>query len=81
MLHGQDSEEPKRPYDDACYQPMLQAITDLIIALTCNGDKTTLRNVKSHIGIEGSEMADELAAAVAEAVGSVCGQRCITTTL
>lgn len=69
MLHGQGSEAPKRPYYDDSHQPMLQAITDLIIALTHNSDKTTLMDVKSHIGIKGSEMADELAAE-AVAVGA-----------
>ena len=34
VLDGQISEAPKRPYYDDCHQPMLQAITDLIITYT-----------------------------------------------
>ena len=51
---------PAQTKDD-CPQPLLQAITSLIVDRAKTGLTTKIMKVKSHIGINGNEMADKLA--------------------
>ena len=51
---------PAQTKDD-CHQPLLQAITTLIVERAKTGLTTKIMKVKSHIGIHGNEMADKLA--------------------
>ena len=51
---------------DDCHQPLLQAITTLIVKRAKAGLITKIMKVKSHIGIHGKEMADKLANEAAE---------------
>lgn len=53
---------------DDIHQPLLEAISHQIMNRARHECKTTLRKVKSHIGIEGNEQADALANAAAEIV-------------
>ena len=53
-----------------CHQPMLQAIVTLLANRARAGLSTTLMKVKSHIGIKGSEMADQLANTAAQQVAT-----------
>ena len=56
---------PAQTKDD-CHQPLLQAITTLIVERAKAGLLTKIMKVKSHIGIHGNEMADKLANEAAE---------------
>ena len=49
-----------------CHQPLLQAITSLIVERAKTGLTTKIMKMKSHIGIHGNEMADKLANEAAE---------------
>ena len=50
------------------HRPMLQAITEMLMQRASNSVKTTLMKVKSHIGVQGNEQADQLANAAAELI-------------
>lgn len=55
--------------------PMLEAITEAILARSTAGGKTKIQKVKSHSGIQGNDDADKAAAAVAK--GSTPASECI----
>ena len=59
----------RMPTINDLHQPMLQAIVNMLIERARNGDTTTILKVKSHIGIDGNKVADELVAA-AEAMAA-----------
>ena len=52
--------------ENDCHQPMLQAIVQLLVGRAKADLKTTLMKVKSHTGIKGNEMADQLANTAAD---------------
>ena len=51
---------------DDCHQPMLQAITSLIVDRAKTGLSTKIMKVKSDIAVHGNEMADKLVNEAAE---------------
>ena len=60
MLDAENHKHLRAPAQtrDDCHQPLLQAITTLIVERAEAGLLTKIMKVKSHIGIHGNEMAD-----------------------
>ena len=48
------------------HRPMLQAIMELLVQRASNSVKTALMKVKSYIGVQGNEQADQFASTAAE---------------
>ena len=62
---------PSATVDD-CHRPLIEEIVRLIVQRARAGVQTTIVKVKSHIGINGNEMADTLANEAAEAISTAC---------
>ena len=57
---------------DDCHRPLVDEIARLIVQRARAGVETSIVKVKSHIGINGNEMADKLANEAAEASSTAC---------
>lgn len=55
-----------------CHRPLVAEIVRLIVQRARAGVDTSIVKVKSHVGINGNEMADKLANEAAEASSTAC---------